>query len=448
MTATSGQAMEGGPRAPAHLLPPPGADAFPPGTRGPDRSHEAALRELRSVAGGAAAALFARTAGALQPRDVDVLITACSTFNPMPSSASVLMAHLGLRPDCEAYHLGGQACGVGPMTLALAGDVLAGLRARGRKPRRGASLNALVVVYENLTAGMYAGEDPAMLATTGLIRSGGAAAWVADRRRAGRGGAARAKYRLAAAGRWHTGAADPASLGAIGQRADAAGVVGSFFTGAIPKAAAAAVEGALRTVATAGLSARQLVRAVLDGRARRKAKAAGAPPPPRAPPPVWAAPAGRISHFALHPGIHAMLRGFVSSLGVPPAAALPSFAALRDFGNTSAPSTFYVLAYIESLGSTGGFGPNGGGVRKGQRVLQVGVGAGMKAGANVWVALRDVVRGSADARHAAWDHLGGVPVKDEDLPIPMAGADGGSSKGAAALMDGATGVAKALVGEE
>lgn len=432
------------------------------------------MAELRAVAGGVTRALFARTAGALAPADVDVLITACSSFSPIPSTASVLMAEIGgFRPDCEAYHLGGQACAAGPLAAALAGDVLAGLRARGRRPgggqggcfgacfrlgsggggtggRRRApprSLNALVVVYENLTAGMYVGSDPAMLATTGLIRSGGAALWVADRAVAGGGSASgvRAKYRLAATGRFHAGARDPASLGAIGQRTDGDGVVGSYFTPAIPKAAAEAVEGALRAVATAGLRPGQLARAFLEGRRAARSKGAGAAATPpldekKPTPPVWATPAGRIDHFALHPGIHAMLRGFVASLGVPPPRALPAFAALRDYGNTSAPSTLYVLAYIESLV----------GVRKGQRILQLGVGAGMKAGANVWVAQRAVggVVAGAPCHHAAWAHLGGTPVADADLPIPMAGRakKEGQVQDGRDLMEGATGLVEGLVG--
>ena len=81
---------------------------------------------------------------------------------------------------------------------------------------------------------------------------------------------------------------------------------------------------------------------------------------------------------------------------------LPSFAALREYGNTSCSTTWYVLAYQESAG---------GGVQSGQTVLQVGMGGGMKVGANVWRALRDV----RDA-HAAWAHLRGRPLREADLP--------------------------------
>ncbi len=62
----------------------------------------------------------------------------------------------------------------------------------------------------------------------------------------------------------------------------------------------------------------------------------------------------------------------------------------------SCSTTWYSLAYTEACGA---------GVRRGERVLQLGVGGGMKAGVNVWRALRDV-----RVRHQAWDHLADTPL--------------------------------------
>jgi 3-ketoacyl-CoA synthase len=46
---------------------------------------------------------------------------------------------------------------------------------------------------------------------------------------------------------------------------------------------------------------------------------------------------------------------------LPAEAMMPSFASLRDFGNTSSASTWYTWSYIESTT----------GVKRGERVLQV-----------------------------------------------------------------------------
>ena len=42
------------------------------------------------------------------------------------------------------------------------------------------------------------------------------------------------------------------------------------------------------------------------------------------------------------------------------------------------------------------------------------MGTGVKAGVNVWKALRDI-----QEPHPAWQHLQGVPVTEADLPLPL-----------------------------
>lgn len=83
---------------------------------------------------------------------------------------------------------------------------------------------------------------------------------------------------------------------------------------------------------------------------------------------------------------------------------LPSFATLRDYGNTSCSTTWYVMAYMESIN----------GMKRNQTVMQIGMGGGMKAGVNIWRALRDV-----QDTHTAWAHLNGKAVTEADLPRPI-----------------------------
>lgn len=51
-------------------------------------------------------------------------------------------------------------------------------------------------------------------------------------------------------------------------------------------------------------------------------------------------------------------------------------------------------------------------VHRGHRVLQMGVGSGVKGAVVAWQALRDIPPNS----HPAWSHLGGRPYTDADLP--------------------------------
>ncbi len=61
----------------------------------------------------------------------------------------------------------------------------------------------------------------------------------------------------------------------------------------------------------------------------------------------------------------------------------------------------YVMAYMESTGA----------VHKGERVMQIGMGGGMKAGVNVWRALRDI-----KTVHGAWRHVANAPYTAADMP--------------------------------
>ena len=75
---------------------------------------------------------------------------------------------------------------------------------------------------------------------------------------------------------------------------------------------------------------------------------------------------------------------------LPTAAMLPSYASLRDYGNTSCSTTWYVLAYMETADN----------VKRGQTIMQIGMGGGMKAGVNVWRALRTARSTSAASQLA------------------------------------------------
>ena len=205
-----------------------------------------------------------------------------------------------------------------------------------------------------------------------------------------------AKYRLTHHVRVHVGA-DDAAFGCMGRADDGDGKDGIFFNADVPKCAMKGVTAALGRIGPKILKPRQLLEAVRHEMKRRKDPSL----PPYAP--VFS---DCIDHFMLHPGIHAMLKGFMKGLQIVPHKMMPSFAALRDYSNTSSSSTWYVLSYIETID----------GVKKGDTVLQLGVGAGVKCGVNVYKALR-----TFKMAHPSWAHLNGVPVTEADLPLPLHG---------------------------
>jgi 3-ketoacyl-CoA synthase len=97
-----------------------------------------------------------------------------------------------------------------------------------------------------------------------------------------------------------------------------------------------------------------------------------------------------MEHFALHAGGYAVLKGIQKGMSLPMEMMLPSFASLRDMGNTSSSTTWYSMAYMERFGM----------VKQGQRIMQVGRGGlvdragglGLGASAAVGLSFADVPR--------------------------------------------------------
>ena len=106
-----------------------------------------------------------------------------------------------------------------------------------------------------------------------------------------------------------------------------------------------------------------------------------------------------FEHFLLHTGGRGVIDDLEESLRLSPKQAQPSKDTLERFGNTSAASTWYILARIESLGL----------IKKGDRIWQLGFGGGFKANSAVWRARRDIQQ-----HHECWVETEGV------IPNPLA----------------------------
>jgi len=342
---------------------------------------DAAAEEAKMVTTGLVTDLLDKTG--LRPTDIDILVTNCSIYCPTPSLASLVVNTFKMREDIEAYHLGGMGCATGVVGLSLVRDLL-----QAHPGKR-----ALFISSEMVTHAFYPGLNRHALVANALFRMGGAAALLSS------GGTAAerrgAKYQLMHAVRVHTGASDRA-FECMHWGPDDKGVNGMHLTKDLPSEAARALEKAVRAITPKimtwgqyGEAAASLVRKHVFGRDE----------------PDYVPDYTRCADkFLLHAGGYAILRGIQSGLRLPAAAMMPSFASLSEFGNTSSASTWYTWAYVESCES----------VAKGERVLQIGVGGGMKAGVGYWRALRDI-----HDVHPAWAHWNGRPMAESDLPRPI-----------------------------
>ena len=94
-----------------------------------------------------------------------------------------------------------------------------------------------------------------------------------------------------------------------------------------------------------------------------------------------------FDHFCIHTGGRAVIEEIEKQLKLPEHLVAPSKDTLYRYGNISSSSIWYILANIETFQ----------GVRRGQRIWQIGFGSGFKCNSAVWRSLRH-----NNETHVAW----------------------------------------------
>ncbi|KAM0864980.1 hypothetical protein ACQ4PT_043552 [Festuca glaucescens] len=295
----------------------------------------------------------------VHPRDVSVLVVACSMFSPQPSLASMIVRRFKMNDDVKSYSLAGMGCSAGTVGIDMAARALRVQRRPGY---------ALVVVTENTSLNWYFGNNKHMLVTNCIFRVGSAAALITDvpARRTD------AKYELLRTLRTHHGADDAAYNAAV-QMEDEDGMVGVALTKDLVRVAGAGLRQHIATLAPYVLPVSELLRYVYRvawaySGGNPKAAAALVPDFQRA-----------FEHMCIHSGGKAVIDTVAKLMGFGPAVVEPARATLHRFGNTSSSLVFYELAYFEAKRR----------VRAGDRLWMLAFGTGFKACSNVWRALRD-----------------------------------------------------------
>ncbi|EIE20271.1 thiolase-like protein [Coccomyxa subellipsoidea C-169] len=320
-----------------------------------DVSMDAALAEMEMVI--YQVAETAMQASNIKPSEVDILITATDTYVPVPSMSAMIANRFGMRTDLRTYSLAGHACTSGVIAVELAQQLLKARAAKGKV--------ALVVLHESCTAGFSGSNDKACAAANVLFRLNGAALVLSNRSKDRR----RAKYELMHTER--TLLATDKAFNSIKVRQASDGETGVFLHKEdLLAAAGKTIKLTLTKLAPRILPLSELFRAAWNKDYK--------PDLARA-----------FDHILIHTGAAAVITAVVKGLQLDPKAAVPSSEALERFGNTTMCSTYYILANIESQG----------GIKKGDRILQLGFGSGFKCGAAFWRARRTV----KDAKHKAWE---------------------------------------------
>lgn len=282
----------------------------------------------------------------VKAQEIGIVMVSCSCFAPTPSMAAMLVNKFKMREDILTYNLSGMGCSSSLVCVDMAKHMLKALP----------NTLALILNHENITQNWYTGNDRSMLVCNCLFRLGGAAALMSNRPQDLRA----AKYELKTTLRTHLGYQDDA-FGCMGVADDAEGKQGVFLRKNVIQVAGRALKANITALAPRVLPYAELARCALDRTYR----------------PDFSK---RFEHFLLHTGGRGVIDDLEKNLKLNPKQAQASKDTLYRFGNTSAASTWYILARIESSV----------GIRKGDRIWQLGFGGGFKCNSAVWKARRNI----------------------------------------------------------
>ncbi|EEF26259.1 acyltransferase, putative, partial [Ricinus communis] len=262
-----------------------------------------------------------------------------------------------LKENISSYNLGGMGCSAGLISIDLAKHLL----------QVNPNCYALVVSTENTTRHWYIGKERSMLITNCLFRLGAAAILLSNRS----SDRQRSKYQLIHTVRTHK-AADDKSYNCVMQQEDENQFLGISLSKDLMAVAGGAVKANITTLGPLVLpvSEQLLFFATLVAKKifRMKIK-------PYIPDFKLA-----FEHICIHAGGRGILDEIEKHLELTPWYMEPSRMTLYRFGNTSSSSLWYELAYTEAKR----------GIKRSDRVWQIGFGSGFKCNSAVWHALRTI----------------------------------------------------------
>ncbi|KAJ3672149.1 hypothetical protein LUZ60_006870 [Juncus effusus] len=300
--------------------------------------------------------LFAKTG--ISPCDVDVLVVNVSTFSPAPSIASRIIHRYGMRDDVKSFNLSAMGCSATLIAIDLVNNIF----------KLGKKTLAVVVTSESISPNWYSGNNKSMMLGNCLFRSGGSVMLLTNDPAM----RARAKMRLKCLIRTHIGSYDDAYNCAV-QKEDDAGRVGVHLSKELPKAVVRAFKENLKRLAPKILPVRELVAYMYYTIKRKVIK-------PARKANVAINFRSGVDHFCLHTGGTAVIDAIGTALGLNQYDVEPARMTLHRWGNTSASSIWYVLAYMEAKKR----------LRKGDGVLMLSFGSGLKCNSCMWIVNRDL----------------------------------------------------------
>ncbi|CAL9007937.1 unnamed protein product [Prunus brigantina] len=282
-------------------------------------------------------------------------------FSPAPSLTSRIINRYKMREDTKTFNLSGMGCSASLISIDVVQNLFKSYK----------NANALVVSTESIAPNWYCGKEKSMMLTNCLFRLGGCSMLFTNNR----GLKHEAMLKLKHLVRTHIGSSDEAYNCCI----QASGYQGFHLTKYLVKAATQGFTINLQVLVPKVLRLREILRYLLASLLHnlrtmsQKLEAAGGNG-------VKLNLKTGIEHFCIHPGGRAIIDGIGKSLGLSDYDVEPSRMALHRFGNTSAAGFWYASGYMEAKKR----------LKKGNRILMSGFGAGFKCNNIVWEVMKDL----------------------------------------------------------
>uniref|UniRef100_A0A453D7B0 3-ketoacyl-CoA synthase n=1 Tax=Aegilops tauschii subsp. strangulata TaxID=200361 RepID=A0A453D7B0_AEGTS len=285
---------------------------------------------------------------------IGVLITNWSLFCSVPSISDMIVNRYKLRGDLRIVDLSGMACSASLTTVGLASNMLQVMPWGS---------HVLVVSTEIIGPSYYAGNNRSMLLANILFRMSGAAKLLSTSR-------SKARFQLRHLTRTIT-ASNNNAYRCVYQEEDEKGNIGIALSRDLMNVAEDALKANIMATGPLVLPASQLLKFLFFYMAKKMLF--GWKVGPYIPNFSLA-----FEHFCIHAGGPAVITSVQHGLNLSNKHVEPSRMTFHQFGNQMSASVWYELAYIEAKGQ----------MKKGNRVLMIGFGAGYECNTAGWVCIQ------------------------------------------------------------
>ncbi|XP_057726508.1 3-ketoacyl-CoA synthase 19-like [Arachis stenosperma] len=317
---------------------------------------EDSLKEVDEIMFETLERIFKRTG--FSPVQIDILVVNITVFSSVSSFAARIINRYKLRDDIKVFNLSGTGCSGSIVAIDLVHRLLKTMHK---------NCLAVVVSTECLSQSWYCGKVTSMMLSNCLFRSGGGCLLLTNNPSL----KPNAILRLKHVERTHLGASDEA-YGSAMMVEDEQGHQGIYLKKSVPKAASEALKVNLKIMVPKILPLWEIVCyftvSIYHSTMKRGNNNKG-----------LNFKSG-IEHFCVHPGGRAVIDEISKGLGLNDYDIEPSRMTIHRWGNTSSSGVWYVLSYMEAKKR----------LKKGDRVLMIGLGSGFKCCSCVWEVMRDL----------------------------------------------------------